>query len=132
VEGGSNLLSGNSDLWTTGKRYNGSEGSMETGAVTAPGRGDGKLYVRSRPQYEGHSAASFLIATTDGGCDNDATSDQASCINSFLRRALDKGKIAYFPAGVYAVGSTVNIPTGSVVQGSLFHRSSAPASALAT
>jgi hypothetical protein len=65
-------------------------------------------------------AASFLIATTDGGCDNDATSDQASCINSFLRRALDQGKIAYFPAGVYAVGSTVNIPTGSVVQGSLW------------
>ncbi|KEZ41476.1 hypothetical protein SAPIO_CDS7623 [Scedosporium apiospermum] len=126
AEGGSNLLSGNSDLWATGRRYNGSEGSMETGAVTAPGRGkglndpDGKLYVRSRPQYEGHSVGSFLIATTDGGCQNDATGDQASCINSFLRRALDEGKIAYFPAGVYAVGSTVNIPTGSIVQGSLW------------
>ena len=126
VEGGSNLLSGNSDLWATGRRYNGSEGSIETGAVTAPGRGkglndpDGKLYVRSRPQYEGHSVGSFLIATTDGGCQNDATGDQASCINSFLRRALDEGKIAYFPAGVYAVGSTVNIPTGSIVQGSLW------------
>ncbi|KAK4173152.1 glucan-beta-glucosidase [Triangularia setosa] len=126
AEGGSTLLSGNSDLWATGKRYNGSEGSTQTGAVEAPGRGeglndsDGKLYVRSRPQYERHGTGQFLIATTDGGCKNDATGDQASCINSFLRRALDERKIAYFPAGAYAVGSTVNIPTGSVVQGSLW------------
>ncbi|KAI3317157.1 pectin lyase fold/virulence factor [Xylariaceae sp. AK1471] len=126
VQGGSTILSGNSDLWATGKRYNGEESSTETGDVTAPGRGaglnddDGKLYVRSRPQYENHGVGSFLIATKDGGCENDATGDQASCINAFLRRALDDGKIAYFPAGVYAVGSTVHIPTGLVVQGSLW------------
>ncbi|KAH6856895.1 pectin lyase fold/virulence factor [Chaetomium sp. MPI-CAGE-AT-0009] len=125
--GGSTLLSGNSDLWATGKRYNGDEGSTETGAVTgAPGRGEGLndpngfLYIRSRPQYENSGTDSFLIATTDGGCKNDATGDQASCINSFLREAAASNKIAYFPAGVYAVGSTVNIPTGSVVQGSLW------------
>lgn len=123
---GNTILSGNSDLWATGKRYNGSEGSTQTGAVTAPGRGeglddsDGLLYVRSRPQYEKSSASSFLIATSDGGCKNDATGDQASCINTFLRRAVDNHQIAYFPAGVYAVGSTVNIPTNSVVQGSLW------------
>ncbi|KAF6821160.1 glucan-beta-glucosidase [Colletotrichum plurivorum] len=126
AEGGSKLLSGNSDLWATGKRYNGSDGSTQTGDVTAPARGkglddsDGKLYVRSRPQYERHSGSSFLVATTDGGCKNDATGDQAFCINTFLRRAVDSGQIAYFPAGVYAVGSTVNIPTNSVVQGSLW------------
>ncbi|KAH8585530.1 pectate lyase superfamily protein-domain-containing protein [Bisporella sp. PMI_857] len=108
------------------KRYNGADGSTQTGAVTAPGKGEGLddsnglLYVRSRPQYEKHSVSSFLVATTDGGCKNDATGDQASCINTFLRRALDSGQIAYFPAGVYTVGSTVNIPTNSVVQGSLW------------
>ncbi|KAH9238229.1 glycoside hydrolase family 55 protein [Colletotrichum gloeosporioides 23] len=124
--GGNNLLSGNSDLWATGKRYNGSEGSTETGAFSAPGRGkglddsNGLLYVRSRPQYEKTGAGSFLVATTDGGCKNDATGDQASCINNFLRKAADNRQIAYFPAGVYTVGSTVNIPTGSVVQGSLW------------
>ncbi len=124
--GGSTLLSGNSALWATGKRYNGSEGSTQTGAVTAPGRGkglndaNGLLYVRSRPQYEKNGADSFLVATKDGGCKNDGTGDQASCINSFLRRAVSSRQIAFFPAGVYAVGSTVNIPTNSVVQGSLW------------
>ncbi|ETS73390.1 hypothetical protein PFICI_14995 [Pestalotiopsis fici W106-1] len=125
-EKGSTILSGNSDLWATGMRYDGSDGSAQTGNVDAPGRGkglddsNGLLYVRSRPQYEKFSPDSFLVATSDGGCKNDGTGDQASCINGFLRDALDSGKIAYFPAGVYAVGSTVNIPTGSVVQGSLW------------
>jgi len=124
--GGNTLLSGNSPLWATGKRYNGAEGSTQTGPVTAPGRGkglndaNGFLFVRSWPQYEKNTVDSFLIATTDGGCKNDATGDQASCINTFLLQALDSGKIAYFPAGVYAVGSTINIPTNSVVQGSLW------------
>ncbi|TRX94651.1 hypothetical protein FHL15_004423 [Xylaria flabelliformis] len=127
VEGGGTLLSGNSDLWATGKRYNGSTGSTQTGGVTAPERGEGLvdpdtdfLFVRSRPQFEDLGTGSFLVATTDGGCKNDATGDQASCINSFLRDALNQGRVAYFPAGIYAVGSTVNIPTNSRVQGSLW------------
>ncbi|VBB82074.1 Putative glucan -beta-glucosidase [Podospora comata] len=123
---GGTLLRGNTDLWATGKRYNGSEGSIQTGPVEAPGRGeglngdDGKLFVRSRPQYGSRGTDAFLVATTDGKCKNDATGDQAFCINSFLQRALEEDKIAYFPAGVYAVGSTVLIPTGSIVQGSLW------------
>ncbi len=31
---------------------------------------------------------------------------------------MDAGRIAYFPAGVYALGSTVHVPTNSRVQGS--------------
>ncbi|PMB63819.1 putative glucan endo-1,3-beta-glucosidase [Beauveria bassiana] len=118
------LLSGGVDLWATGKRYNGDKESAETGTVKAPARGkglngdDGKLYMRSRPQYEKKSPSDFLVATTDGECKNDASGDQASCINDFLRSAVDKGKIAFFPAGIYAVGSTVHVPTNSVIQGS--------------
>lgn len=121
---GTTLLSGGADLWATGKRYNGDKGSTETGNVKAPARGkglngdSGKLYVRSRPQYEKKALSDFLVATTDGGCKNDASGDQAGCLNAFLQSAVDKGKIAFFPAGIYAVGSTVRIPTDSIVQGS--------------
>ncbi|KAI2471682.1 pectin lyase fold/virulence factor [Annulohypoxylon bovei var. microspora] len=125
VDGGSTLLSGSSDLWATGKRYNGSVGSTQTGDVTAPAKAKGLLdsktgflFVRERPQYEDLSAGSFLVATTDGGCKNDGTGDQTSCVNSFLQKAVGGGQIAYFPAGIYTVGSTVLIPTGSRVQGS--------------
>ncbi|KAJ3491615.1 hypothetical protein NLG97_g5561 [Lecanicillium saksenae] len=121
---GTTLLSEGVSLWATGKRYNGDKGSTETGVVKAPARGDGlngedgKLFVRSRPQYADRPDSDFLVATTDGGCKNDASGDQAACINTFLRRALDMNKIAFFPAGIYAVGSTVYVPTGSILQGS--------------
>lgn len=125
VEGGDTLLtsSGTIDLWATGRVYNGSTPSEMTGAATAPAKGasllsNGNLYVQSRPQFEDYSASQFLVATRDGGCSNDGTGDQTDCINAFLQKAVSSTLIAYFPAGIYQVGGTVLIPTGSRVQGS--------------
>ncbi|KEY63859.1 hypothetical protein S7711_10046 [Stachybotrys chartarum IBT 7711] len=125
VDGGETLLSENSDLWATGRRYNGSEGTARIGDVVgAPARAqslldsNGRLFVRSRPQQSDLGSDAFLVATEDGGCDNDGSGDQASCINTFLREAASDGKIAYFPTGIYTIGSTVFIPTGSRLQGS--------------
>lgn len=127
VDGGDTLLStdGTIELWATGARFNGSSGSSQTGDATAPQRAnallqDGGLryFTRSRPQYETLGVASFLVATTDGGCSNDGSGDQTDCINSFLQKAVASDLIAYFPAGIYQVGGTVFVPTGSRVQGS--------------
>jgi hypothetical protein len=125
VDGGDTLLSENVDQWATGKRYNGSESSSETGKIeNAPQRAfwlldeQGRLFVRSRPQYGDKGPDAFLVATDDGNCANDGSGDQTSCINSFLQAALKAGKIAYFPAGIYTVASTVFIPINSQVQGS--------------
>ncbi|KAK3317422.1 pectin lyase fold/virulence factor [Cercophora scortea] len=124
ADGGNTLLSKNSNLWASGKRYNGSVGTTQTGDVIAPGKAkslldkNGNLFVRSRPQYEALGTDSFLIATKDGGCKNDGTGDQTLCINAFLLKAVGAKKIAYFPAGIYTVGGTVVIPTNSQVQGS--------------
>ena len=124
VDKGDTLLtsSGTVDMWTTGKVYKGDEGSDVTGPVDVPSKGssllsDGKLFVRARPQYESYSASQFSIATTDGGCNNDGTGDQTECLNAFLQKAVASQLIAYFPAGIYQVGGTVLIPTGSRVIG---------------
>jgi hypothetical protein len=95
-----------------------------TGAFVAPAKSPGllqygSLYLRSRPQYETIDASGFLVAT-DEKCANDGTGDQATNINAFLLKANAAGLIAYFPAGIYQIGSTVFIPTGSRVQGSLW------------
>jgi hypothetical protein len=72
--------------------------------------------VRSRPQYETLSASQFLVATAEG-CRNDGTGDQTGAINAFLRKAAGSGQVAYFPAGIYQVGGTVFVPTGTRMQG---------------
>ncbi|KAF9872609.1 putative glucan 1, 3-beta-glucosidase [Colletotrichum karsti] len=114
--------SGHVELWAIGKRYNGYEGTSTAGAVDAPARpeslldDDGKLFYRSKPQYEDFAVGQFRIAT-EHGCRNDGTGDNTNSINTFLREAQAAGQIAYFPAGIYRVGGTVLIPTGSRVVG---------------
>ncbi|KAK8091314.1 glucan 1- 3-beta-glucosidase [Apiospora phragmitis] len=125
--GGNTLLSEgpapqNIHLWATGKRYTGDEGFDRTGPAYAPPKGagllkDGILYARSRPQYEDLDSSGFLVATTEG-ISNDGSGDQAGAINALLEKAASANQIAYFPAGIYQVGSTVLVPTGSRVQGS--------------
>ncbi|KAK8029256.1 glucan 1-3-beta-glucosidase [Apiospora marii] len=109
-------------LWAAGQRYNGSEGSYQAAPADAPPKGqglleNGNLFVRSRPQYEDLDPSNFLVATNEG-ISNDGSGDQAGAINAFLEKAATANQIAYFPAGIYQVGSTVLIPTGSRVQGS--------------
>lgn len=58
------------------------------------------------------------MATRDEGCANDGTGDQKDCINAFLQHAVSSQLIAFFPAGIYTVGGTVIIPTGSRIVGS--------------
>ncbi|OBT61060.1 hypothetical protein VE03_09163 [Pseudogymnoascus sp. 23342-1-I1] len=120
-----NVILGSSDkvdLWALGKRYKGYEGQTTSGAVEAPKKGerlldsDGKLFYRSHPQYQDFGVGQFRVAT-DHGCTNNGTGDNTNEINKFLRDAQSAGEIAYFPAGIYRVGGTVFIPTGSRVVG---------------
>ncbi|KAK8059107.1 glucan 1-3-beta-glucosidase [Apiospora saccharicola] len=112
------------ELWAAGQRYNGSEGSYKAAPAEAPPRGAGliegereHLFVRSRPEYHDLDSSSFLVATNEG-ISNDGSGDQAGAINAFLDKAASANQIAYFPAGIYQVASTILIPTGSRVQGS--------------
>ena len=134
VDDASILLPGdkNIDLWALGRRYNGSTasfnrnsstGSVAAGPVSAPRKpkgllGDNKaLFVRSRPQYEKLSEDDFLVATKEK-INNNGTGNQTELINKFLKKAVNESKVAYFPAGIYAVGGTVFVPTNSRIQGS--------------
>ncbi len=106
-----------------GQRYEGNVGSYTSGPVTrkrpVPSSlldNSGRLFVKSRPQYERLDVSSFLVATQEGIA-NDGTGDQTARINAFLRKAVSGGKVAYFPGGIYQVQGTVIFPVGSRVQG---------------
>lgn len=118
-------------LWAVGQRFNGGQGSYQSGNVGgAPSRpasllSGGSFFSRSRPQYEALGAGDFLVATAQG-IKNDGTGDQTTAINSFLQSAVQQGKIAYFPAGIYQVQGTVKVPLGSKIQGSSWSQVSIP------
>jgi hypothetical protein len=79
----------------------------------------GKLFVRSRPQYETLGLGSFIVATqAPYNLLNDGTADQTAILNKFLEDAARDGKVAYFPAGIYLAHGTVKVPVGSKLQGS--------------
>ncbi|KAL2128493.1 hypothetical protein VTI74DRAFT_9105 [Chaetomium olivicolor] len=77
----------------------------------------GSFFSRSRPQYETLGTGDFLVATAQG-IKKDGTGDQTAAIDSFLQSAVSQGEMAYFPAGVYQVQSTMKVPLGSRIQGS--------------
>ena len=76
---------------------------------------DGSLFSRSKPQYESVSA-SDVVDVLGNSILNDGTGDQTDAINSLLQVA--KGKVIFFPAGIYRVEGTVLIPEGSIIVGS--------------
>ena len=106
-----------------GKRYTTTDGvgAFVTGYVSpvptkSPNLLDntGKIFEQSKPLYASNAASDFVIATANG-VKNDGTGDQHAAINTLLQNNV--GKPIYFPAGIYAVGGTVNVPVNSILVG---------------
>ncbi|KAL2015521.1 hypothetical protein VTK56DRAFT_5338 [Thermocarpiscus australiensis] len=130
VSGGETILAGVTGgsatirSWAMGPRYTDLDGSGSyvTGDISpAPSKpavlldgGSGKFFTRSKPQYENLGADSF-ISVADFGATGDGTGDQSGAINNALAAA--NGRIVFFPAGVYPVAFTVNVPVGSRIVG---------------
>lgn len=131
ISGGETILAGVTGgsatikSWAMGPRYTNTNGSgaYVTGdidpapvkpAVLLDGGGSGKFFTRSKPQYETLGAGSF-VSVADFGATGDGTGDQSGAINSALAAA--NGRVVFFPAGVYPVASTVNVPVGSRIVG---------------
>ncbi|KAH7359400.1 pectate lyase superfamily protein-domain-containing protein [Plectosphaerella cucumerina] len=74
--------------------------------------GSGKHLYRPKPQYPGM----MPIVATANGVSNDGTGDQAAAINRLL--ASSGGSVVFFPAGVYKVRQTVQVPVGTRMIGS--------------
>lgn len=107
-------------LWATGRRYKAGQGSHQDGPVyEAPPKpkelldAQGRLFVRSRPQYEDLE----LPRRRQPALRHFNMGDRDQTL-AFVMDAKNAGKVAYFLAGIYLVQGTVTLPTGSRVQGS--------------
>jgi glucan 1,3-beta-glucosidase len=74
----------------------------------------GKIFEQSKPLYTQYAATDFVVATANG-VSNTGKTDQHANINTLL--ANNVGKPIYFPAGVYLVESTINVPVNSIIVG---------------
>jgi hypothetical protein len=130
TKAGKVLLAGSSKemtvkLWAQGYRQVSGEANsdaaiLDTQSSRPPNLldnyGDGKLFSRSKPQYDELVIYDFIVAT-DYGIANDGTGDQSGLISQFLDIAQNLTRVAYFPAGIYRVTGTVFVPKGSRIQG---------------
>ena len=81
---------------------------------------DGEFFRRSKPQYLefGQDRYSNIL---EWGVRNDGSisfaPQNAILINIALQRAAENNQIVVFPAGIYAVDNTINIPINSRILG---------------
>jgi glucan 1,3-beta-glucosidase len=68
----------------------------------------GKIFGRSKPQYEDVPATQFKSAKSYG-CKGDGVTDDTQCVQDFLN-SIQEGQIAYFDHGAYLVSQTIKVP----------------------
>lgn len=112
------------DFWASGYRYIAANGTgsdvtgyLPTVPVRPPSLIDpaGEYFWQDPPLYSSLTASSFVVAT-QSGISNDGTGDQTAAINALLDANV--GTPIFFPAGIYQVQGTVQVPVGSIIVGS--------------
>lgn len=117
--------------WGLGWRYNGNIGGGENtqgpmSPISNKPRSllaSGKVFERSKPQYEKLGQGGFLNIL-GFGAKNDGSPSSApgntKAINDALRVSAALNRVLLFPAGIYLVDNTVNVPVGARLTGALW------------
>ncbi|KAK5111479.1 hypothetical protein LTR62_004931 [Meristemomyces frigidus] len=111
--------------WASGNVYDHTGTAAVTqGGIKSPIKqasllSNGKIFARSKPQYETEPASAFSSALAYG-CKGDATTDDTQCVQNFLNDAASKNLIAYFDHAVYLVSNTIVVPSTIRVVGEVW------------
>lgn len=80
--------------------------------------GSGNVFERSKPQYEGTAASSF-VSVKGAGAKGDGTTDDTKAIQDVLDNAT-ADQIVYFDHGAYVVTSTIKVPKNIKIVGEIW------------
>lgn len=81
---------------------------------------DGKIFGRSKPQYEDVPVTNFISARASG-LKGDGTTDDTAALQTFLNKVRDtRGAIAWFEHGAYLVTDTITVPAGVKMTGQIW------------
>ncbi|KAK4945368.1 hypothetical protein LTR66_014403, partial [Elasticomyces elasticus] len=123
---GATILAGGSVVksWGQGREYQGANGHRIQGDLTAPNKpaslldSNGKIFERSKPQYESYPSSSFVSVKTAGAVGDGVADDTAA-----IQKAMDNiqaGQILYFDHGAYVITSTVKVPKNIMITGEMW------------
>ncbi|RDW83246.1 glycoside hydrolase family 55 protein [Coleophoma crateriformis] len=121
------ILAGNAKVasWSQGRGYSaatvGKAVQASETAVTKPAtllNSAGRVYTRSKPQYETEAASAF-ISVKSNGAKGDGTTDDTAAIQAIFDKATN-GSIVYFDHGAYLVTSTVKVPKDIKITGEMW------------
>ncbi|KAI9645864.1 hypothetical protein NHQ30_005300 [Ciborinia camelliae] len=123
----STILAGNTKIssWAQGKIYTGVDTGKATQssqtAVTKPAAlldSTGKVFGRTKPQYETLPASSFLSVKSNGA-KGDGTTDDTAAIQAIFNKATT-GQVVYFDHGAYVVTDTIKVPKNIKITGEIW------------
>ncbi|KAI1169778.1 glycoside hydrolase family 55 protein [Nemania sp. FL0916] len=126
AQDGTALLEGNKviDGWVQGKDYSSGTGQavQKTQSKIKKPNGllasDGKVFTRSKPQYENVASSRFTSVKTAGAV-GDGKADDTAAIQKVFDNAKE-GDVIYFDHGAYVISSTIHIPKNIRITGEMW------------
>jgi len=123
---GSSLLDGNKVIagWVQGKDYNTGKGQAiqkVQSKINKPNAllgGDGKIFTRTKPQYEQIPAARF-VSVKSAGAVGDGKTDDTAIIQKVFNDAKG-GDVVYFDHGAYIISNTIHVPKNIKITGEMW------------
>ncbi|KAI0180067.1 glycoside hydrolase family 55 protein [Hypoxylon sp. FL1284] len=120
------ILKGNQKVagFAQGRQYTGAVGkAIQTAkdSIRKPDEllgDDGKIFTRTKPQYENVPSSKFVSVKT-AGAKGDGQTDDTAAIQKVLDSAKD-GDIIYFDHGAYLISDTVKIPKNVKITGEMW------------
>ncbi|KAL6804784.1 glycoside hydrolase family 55 protein [Trichoderma sp. SZMC 28013] len=125
AKSGATLLAGNANIasWTQGRAYTNNNGKAVQGTratVSKPAAltANGKVFTRSKPQYETIAANNF-VSVKSRGAKGDGSTDDTAAIQAVFN-SVSSGQIVYFDHGAYVVTDTIKVPKNIKIVGEVW------------
>jgi glucan 1,3-beta-glucosidase len=121
----STLLAGGQMItsFAQGRTYNGDTGvaiqALNNGVTKPAGLlSNGKVFTRTKPQYEDLPASSFVSMKT-AGAKGDGVTDDTAAIQDIFDKATT-GQVMYFDHGAYIISDTIKVPKDIKITGEMW------------
>ena len=119
IQAGGSVIS----FWQQGRAYTGSTGTSVQAPATGPSKpaallDGGKVFERSKPQYETVPASSF-VSVKSQGAKGDGTTDDTQAIQNAMN-SVTGDQVLYFDHGAYVVSNTITVPNNIRITGEIW------------